>query len=54
MSRWAGKPTRMPLNQTTVNRTLTDCNTNVIVRNSGYANFAGDPLPSGNGSFISV
>lgn len=42
------------VNQTTVNRTLTDCNTNVIVRNSGYANFAGDPLPSGNGSFIGV
>jgi len=40
--------------QQTVNRTLTDCNANVLVRNSGYANFAGQPLPSGNGSFVAV
>ena len=40
--------------QETVNRTLTDCNANVLVRNSGYANFAGLPIPAGNGSFIAV
>lgn len=40
--------------QQTVNRTLSDCSANIIVRNSGYANFAGQPLPSGNGSFVAV
>jgi hypothetical protein len=40
--------------QQTVNRTLSDCTGNVIVRNSGYANFAGQPLPSGNGSIVAV
>lgn len=43
-----------PVNQTTVNRTLTDCVNSVIVRTSGYANFAGQQLPSGNGSFVGV
>ncbi|MFN3874631.1 MAG: DUF5689 domain-containing protein [Flavobacteriales bacterium] len=40
--------------QQTVNRTLTDCTGNIIVRNSGYSNFAGLPLPTGNGSLIAV
>lgn len=40
--------------QQTVNRTLSDCSGTIIVRNSGYANFAGQPLPSGNGSFVAV
>jgi hypothetical protein len=40
---------------TTVNRILKDCDNNtVIVRTSGYANFAGVSLPNGNGSFIAV
>jgi hypothetical protein len=41
-------------NQQTVNRTLSDCNASVLVRNSGYSNFAGMPIPAGNGSFIAV
>lgn len=40
-------------NQATINRNLTDCSTSVLVRTSGYANFAGQQFP-GNGSFIGV
>jgi Family of unknown function (DUF5689) len=40
--------------QQTINRTLTDCNSEIIVRTSGYANFAGQALPIGNGSFVAV
>ncbi len=37
------------------NRILVDCNGNqLIVRTSGYANFADDLLPTGNGSIIGV
>ncbi|NCC72191.1 MAG: DUF5017 domain-containing protein [Sphingobacteriia bacterium] len=40
---------------TTQNRTLKDCNNNtVIVRTSGYANFANVSLPDGNGTFIAI
>lgn len=40
---------------TTVNRTLKDCNNStVIVRTSGYANFAGVSLPDSNGVFIGI
>lgn len=43
------------INQSSQNRTLMDCNGNsIIVRTSGYANFAGTTLPSGNGSIIGV
>ncbi|MEZ4806811.1 MAG: DUF5689 domain-containing protein [Flavobacteriales bacterium] len=42
------------VNQATVNRMLSDCQNEVIVRNSGYANFAGQQLPTGNGSFVAV
>lgn len=42
------------VNQATVNRTLTDCTNEVIVRTSGYANFAGQALPSGSGTFTGV
>jgi hypothetical protein len=39
----------------TLNRTLVDCDGNsVIVRTSGYANFANSVLPSGNGSLIAI
>jgi hypothetical protein len=39
----------------TLNRTLVDCDGNsVIVRTSGYANFANTLLPYGNGSFIAI
>ena len=40
--------------QQTVNRTLTDCSNTLIVRTSGYANFAGQALPIGNGSIVGV
>lgn len=37
----------------TENRNLEDCDENtVLVRTSGYANFAGEPIPEGNGSLI--
>ncbi len=42
------------VNQATVNRTLTDCSSSVIVRTSGYANFAGQPVARGKGSFVGV
>ncbi|MFZ1692122.1 MAG: DUF5689 domain-containing protein [Flavobacteriales bacterium] len=40
--------------QATVNRTLTDCSGTLLVRNSGYSNFAGQQLPSGAGSMVAV
>jgi hypothetical protein len=43
------------INESTQNRTLTDCTNNtVIVRTSGYANFANTPVAQGNGSIIAV
>ncbi len=42
-------------NLTTLNRTLQDCSNNtIIVRTSGYADFANDMLPDGNGEFIGI
>jgi len=50
-----GKSWSDAVNQTTVNRTLTDCNgKTALVRTSGYASFANQIVPSGNGSFIAV
>lgn len=47
---WAGAQTL-----TTENRTLSDCDGNtLIIRSSGYANFAGDLLPEGNGSLVAI
>lgn len=44
-----------PINQYSLNHNLTDCNQNIVlVRTSGYSNFAGDVIPSGNGSLIGV
>lgn len=40
--------------QTTQNRTLSDCVNEIIVRTSGFANFAGEQVPTGNGSFVAV
>ncbi len=43
------------VNQQSVNLDLTDCNGNtVLVRTSGYANFAGDVVPSGNGDMLAI
>jgi hypothetical protein len=41
--------------QQTVNLLITDCNGNeIIVRTSGYADFAGQLVPSGNGGFVAI
>ncbi|TNE54125.1 MAG: DUF5017 domain-containing protein [Bacteroidetes bacterium] len=43
------------VNQSSQNRTLTDCSGNLIlVRTSGFASFAGDKIPTGRGSIIGV
>lgn len=43
------------VNQSSENRLIEDCDGNVmIVRSSGYANFAGTALPTGNGSLICI
>ncbi|MFW5725433.1 MAG: DUF5689 domain-containing protein, partial [Bacteroidota bacterium] len=42
-------------NQQSMNRTLQDCENNqIIVRSSGYADFADDLIPEGNGSLIAI
>lgn len=44
-----------PTSPVTINQTLVDCaNNQIIVRNSGYAEFAGDILPEKNGSLTAV
>lgn len=44
-----------PVNKSSVNHDLVDCNNNtVLVRTSGYANFAGDVIPQGNGTIYGV
>ncbi|MFN3342122.1 MAG: DUF5689 domain-containing protein [Flavobacteriales bacterium] len=41
--------------QTSQNRTIADCNGNtLLVRTSGYANFAGSNIPNGNGSIVVI
>lgn len=43
------------VNQSSVSRTLEDCALNtVILRTSGFANYAGNPLPTGKGSIICI
>ena len=41
-------------NQQSVDRYLSDCTNQIIVRTSGYANFAGPTIASGNGSFTGI
>ncbi len=44
-----------PVNLYSENRTLEDCDGNtIIVRSSGYAKFAGELIPEGNGTFIGI
>ncbi|MCO6478597.1 MAG: hypothetical protein J5I94_18335 [Phaeodactylibacter sp.] len=39
----------------TLNRTIQDCDGNTIVlRTSGFANFAGDTIPEGNGTLVAI
>ncbi|MFN3917165.1 MAG: DUF5689 domain-containing protein [Flavobacteriales bacterium] len=50
-----GKTYADAVNQTSQNRTITDCSGNtILVRTSGYANFANELLPTGNGSIIAI
>lgn len=42
------------ISQETENRNLSDCTNEVLVRTSGFANFAGELLPMGNGSIVGV
>ncbi len=44
------------VNQTDENRTLKECvgGNQVLVRTSGFASFAGDSIPNGNGSVIAI
>lgn len=50
-----GEPFADAPNLRTVNRMLEDCNGNkIIVRTSGYASFAGTPVPEGNGSLVAI
>jgi hypothetical protein len=43
------------VNQQSANKTIEDCNGNtIIIRNSGYANFAGSLTATGKGSLIAV
>lgn len=42
------------IGQATINRNLTDCSNTVLVRTSGYANFAGQAVPPGKGTFVGV
>lgn len=43
------------VNQTSQNKTLVNCGgSSVLVRTSGYANFAGDIIPGGNGTIVAI
>ncbi len=51
----SGKTYADVVGKTTQNRTVEDCNKNVVImRTSGYANFAGDLLPTGKGTLTAV
>jgi len=50
-----GKTYADAVNQLSANVVLEDCNDNeIILRNSGFADFAGQPLPNGNGSITAI
>lgn len=53
---FAGSSYAYPSTQQSKNAELTDCNTGntIIVRNSGFADFAGQLMPTQNGSIIAV
>ncbi len=51
----ANKTYADPLTKNSLNRTLMDCSGNkLILRSSGYADFAGQLTPTGNGSIVGV
>lgn len=44
-----------PVNFFSENRTIEDCSANtVLLRSSGYSNFAGDTIPDGNGTITAI
>ncbi|MCS6928201.1 MAG: DUF5689 domain-containing protein [Saprospiraceae bacterium] len=50
-----GKTYAEPITKNSLNRTLIDCSGNkLILRSSGYADFAGQRTPAGNGSIVGV
>jgi hypothetical protein len=50
-----GKTISDPIGKTSVNHTLTSCsNQKVLVRTGGFANFAGKPVPGGNGKITAI
>ncbi len=54
-SDFAGQTYANKITQASTNAYIEDCAANtVLVRNSGYAKFAGDTMPKGNGTFIGV
>ncbi len=52
----AGQPFADPVNLQAVNRVLKDCNSQytVLVRTSGYSDFAGQNTPTGSGTFVGI
>lgn len=52
----AGQPFADPVNLQAINRVLEDCNSQytVLVRTSGYSDFAGQKTPAGSGTFIGI
>lgn len=51
----AGQPYADAINRLSVNRLVEDCDGNaIILRTSGYADFAAEPTPQGNGSLTAV
>ena len=52
----AGQPFADPVNLQAINRVLEDCNSQhtVLVRTSGYSDFAGQKTPVGSGTFIGI
>ncbi len=50
-----GKTYAEPITKNSLNRTLMDCSGNkLVLRSSGYADFAGQLTPTGNGSIVGV
>lgn len=54
-SQEVGLPYSDPIGRQTLNRTIVDCDGNEItLRTSGFATFAGEPMPGGNGSITGI
>ncbi|MEO8066116.1 MAG: DUF5689 domain-containing protein [Flavobacteriales bacterium] len=49
-----GLPYADAIGQQSIDRNISDCNGSVIVRSSGYANFANAPVAAGNGTFTGI